>query len=332
MNRRTVLLLTVVAAICGSLAAPQAQSQPVVATIAETAPVTLLPDPARTPLAMLHEGTQVKLLGPQEEGWYRISFQDNYLFGDRVGYIRVEHVRLPGSSERTGTPPKVASNGARPAGTTVDARTTPRPSSPIRRASLNGLSAETIASAIALAHRQQGSGRGLRLLDSGAPWTRLLSGGAESPSAVRLQIHTPLSWIQQLAADAAREARRFDVDDVTEEMTQPVLRITALANMTNAATTPGRTPRPWMRHIVLRGDARSAVVQPLSKEAFSEHVVNATGQQAVFEGLRLTFPMNAVRKLRGPRGDGDFVIAVIGTGGEEKDLKITKQHFVDLPM
>ena len=330
MNRRTLLFLTLVAAVCGSPATPRAQDQPIVATITDTTPVTLLPDAARTPLATLHEGTQVKVLGPAEEGWYRISFQDNYLFGDRVGYVRVEYLRLPGASANPPPPRQVAVDGVsatgRPEGTVL------KHAPAIGRGSLNGLSPETIATAIAAARRDRGNARGLRLLDTGQPWTDVVPRATESSSTVRLQVFTPLAWIQQQASDAAREARGFGVADVTDAMTQPVLRITAFSNLTNAAAAAGRTRRPWVRHVILRGTSRTAVVQPLSKEAYSEHLLNAGGGEVVLEGLRLTFPMDAVRKLRGPRGDGEFVIAVIGPSGEEKALRITRQYFSELPM
>jgi hypothetical protein len=55
------------------------------------APVRLYPDPNRTPLATLSPGTRVQIL-EQQGDWLRISFRDRAL-GDRVGFVRAEHVR-----------------------------------------------------------------------------------------------------------------------------------------------------------------------------------------------------------------------------------------------
>ena len=42
--------------------------------------------------------------------------------------------------------------------------------------------------------------------------------------------------------------------------------------------------------------------------------------------------MDAVRRLRDSRADGEFVIGVIGVNGEEKTLKITSAYLQQLPM
>jgi hypothetical protein len=215
--------------------------------------------------------------------------------GDRIGYVRVEHLSLAGAP----------------------------PAAPVRavsapRRSWNGLAEAHVASAIALGSQQKGTARGLRLLGTGETWTRLVtSRGAGPVTAARfhLQIHTPLAWIQQLASDAARDNRPFGMRDVTDEMSEPVLRVTAYSDVT-----------------ILRADSTAAAIQPLAKEALSVHVLDANGGKTVFEGLRLTFPMEAVRQLRGTRGDGEFFVTVIGTAGERNDIRIMKQHFADLPM
>jgi hypothetical protein len=315
--------------MCASMATVIAQGQRLMATIAENAPVTIVPEPGRTPLATLTEGTQVQVLGPAEDGWYRIAFQDNYLLGDRVGYVRAEYLRmasapLNATSGRDGKGAAVAAtpanalpaNGGKASGAAAN-----------RRASRGGLTDSSIAEAI-VTGRMQKSVQGLRLLENGQPWTQSTSASIMT-SRFRLQIHTPLAWIKQIASDAASEARTFKLEDVTDEMTEPVLRVTAYSSPTSPSS---RNRACWVRHVVLRGATGDSVVQPLSKVAFSEHVVSGAGGSTVFEGLRLTFPMDAVRRLRGPRGDGEFFIGVIGVAGEEKDLKITREYLQDLPM
>lgn len=311
MNSRPVLLLIVLTAVFGAQVAVRGQYRGIAATIVTSAPVTLLPDEGRAPLATLPEGTQVQVLGPSEDGWYRISFQDSYLWGDRIGYVRATHVKV--SAPPRETPPSAVKPPA------------PSPARP-STVSSRGLSQTSISAAIAAGYQQKGVPQGLRVLDTGERWSGQLAvnGSASTTTAtVRLQIYTPLTWIQQIASDAARRGRTFTAVNVTDEMTRSVLRV--IATGANAATTP-------LRHIVLRDETRAFVVQPLSKEAFSEHVLNAKGQSAVFDGLRVTFPLEAVRELRGAGDDDEFIIAVIDAAGVETGVKISKAQLQDLPM
>jgi hypothetical protein len=326
------------------------------ATVAASAPVMLMPDPSRTPLATLRPGTQVKVLTAEEQGWYQVSFRDGYL-GDRVGYVRSEHLRLaaaPAGPEKPAVAVAAASapvkavapaptNSVPAAAAPVTASPSPDPTpapSPSpetarSRRSFPGLSEQIIEDAISYGHRQKGRGQGLRLTDSGQTWAALMTAGGTGPTAsngFRLQVHTPIAWIRQLASDAAKEYRRFSADEVTEEMATSVLRVTAYPDTPNTVTSGGMAGTSSVRHVVLRSESRDFVVQPLSREAFTEDVSNAMGGRATFEGLRLTFPMDAVRELRGPRGDREFFITVIGSTGEEKNFKVKKKHFDDLPM
>jgi hypothetical protein len=320
MKLRATRLLALLA-IAGCWFAAAMQAQRVTGVVAKDAPVTLLPEPGRTPLATLPAGTVVQVLG-EEKGWYRISFQDSYLLGDRIGYIRAEHLKLPG---------KAASAGA------ADRFSPTVPISPVPsrggRRSRTGLSDEQIAAAIADGHRQPDRAHGLRFLDTGQTWVELVAGVTRPGMATgfQVQIHTPLAWIRQLASTAAGQKRRFTVDHVTDEMAAPVLRVTAYIDVRNPAADGAKTPSR-VSNVVLRSESGDAVVQPLSKDAFSEHVVDAKGGRLVFEGLRLTFPLEAIRQLRGPNGDRSVLLVVTGTNGRERRLELAKQHFDLLPV
>ena len=298
MSTRPLLIVPLVAALCTASVPGSAQEARVIATVAAGAPVTLLPDASRTPLATLDEGTQVKLLGAAEDGWYRVSFQDSYLWGDRIGYVRAEHVRL-GAATPPATPPGSSA---------VPSTSTSRPRA------MTGLSDASLSTAIAAGRRTSAS-PGLRLTDRAVN------------ARFRLEVHTPLAWIQQVASDATRQNRAFGLEDVTDEMTRGVLRVTAFA-----VPGGGATGASTVRHVVLRGDSGDSFVQPLTTEPYSEHVIRAAGGDTVREGLRVTFSMDAVRRLRTARADGGFVIVVVGAGGEEAIVRVTTQHLADLPM
>lgn len=297
---RTLLLALIAAAGC--LAATAAAQTRTTGIVAQDAPVMLLPEPGRTPLATLRAGTVVQVLDTEEDGWYRISFQDSYLLGDRIGYIRAEHLRV--STVRVPAAP-VLPAPALPGASETGAS---------RRPSRGGLDGERIAAAVAAGQQPAARAPGLRLT---------------APGQLRLLVHTPLSWIQQLATDAARENRRFTPDDVTDEMAEPVLRVTVSIDTRDIAAARGMNGTSGVRHAVLRGEANGEVVEPLSKKAYSEHVLAAGGGRAVFQGLSLTFPMDALRRLRAA---GNVILGVTGASGEQTLVRLEERHFAELPM
>lgn len=296
---RTPLLALIAVACC--LAAPAAAVQNrTTGIVAQDAPVMLLPEAGRTPLATLRAGTVVQVLDSEEKGWYRISFQDSYLLGDRIGYIRAEHLR-------------VATVRA-PAGRVLPGPARPGAAGTSRRPSRGGLDEERIAAAVAAGQQTPGRAPGLRLT---------------APGQLRLLLHTPLSWIQQLSSDAAKEKRRFTPDDVTDEMAEPVLRVTVSIDTRDIAAARSMNGTSGVRHAVLRGETSGEIVEPVSKKAYSEHVLAAGGGRAVFHGLSLTFPMEALRRLRGA---GNVILGVTGSGGEQTLIRLEERHFAELPM
>ena len=305
---RSIRLIAVALVASCWLATGHAQEKRVVGTVTVPAPVTLLPEEGRTPLTTLTEGSVVQVLA-EEEGWYRISFQDSYLWGDRIGYVRAEHVKV--SAPVNGTPL------VRPL----------TPGAPVGRLARGGLDDESIAIAVTKGIQSKGGQAGVRLLADGRPWTgwRANAGVSAKTPDLRLQIHTPLTWIQQVASEAAREGRAFGPNDLTVDMTAPVLRVVAYLETTRATTSS------LLRRIVLRGVTGDAVVEPISQEPFSEHVVIARGGPSLFQGLRVTFPIDAVRRLRG-RSDGEIEVVIIGASGAEKRVRLTKAHLDALPM
>ena len=73
------------------------QSAGTTATIVtDRAPVLLLPDRSRVPLANLPAGTTVRVLATEGE-WLNIDFQDAR-FGRRIGYVLKEHVKVEEST------------------------------------------------------------------------------------------------------------------------------------------------------------------------------------------------------------------------------------------
>jgi hypothetical protein len=50
-----------------------------------------------------------------------------------------------------------------------------------------------------------------------------------------------------------------------------------------------------------------------------------------YQGIVAMFPLDAVRELRGPKGDQEFLIVVVGEGRTEKVFKVKEKHFARLP-
>jgi SH3 domain-containing protein len=90
------------------------------ATLTET-PVRIYPDANRTPLATLSTGTSVQIIQRQGD-WVRISFWDK-AYGDRTGFVRVDHVR----GGRLNQPPPPGGSEARSQSTPTAAPTSTAP-------------------------------------------------------------------------------------------------------------------------------------------------------------------------------------------------------------
>lgn len=90
--RRQLLASLLVVLVAGT-AHGQYTGRDAATIVTEGAPVLLLPDPARTPLAKLPAGTSVRVLGADGE-WVNVEFRDG-IFGARVGYVLKMHVKLP---------------------------------------------------------------------------------------------------------------------------------------------------------------------------------------------------------------------------------------------
>jgi hypothetical protein len=90
-------------------------------TLVAAAPVFLLPDATRVPLATLPAGTTLKVVS-KEGAWYRVVFYDQQ-WGDRNGFVLAVHVRVD-----TTAPPTAASREAGAPARAPQQPIVPRPS------------------------------------------------------------------------------------------------------------------------------------------------------------------------------------------------------------
>ena len=195
---------------------------------------------------------------------------------------------------------------------------------------------EAIRQAIAEGLKSKGAFHGLQLQEGGKTFMRgmeALSGdnGTASSTGFRVHIYTPITWIRQLASDAAKEFRPFTVEDVREEDKAPILRVVVYPDQARTVTAKGVAGTSSVQHVVLRDSAKKTVIQPTSKDAFSEVSKNAMGGAEQYEGIRVEFPLDGLRELRGEKGDGEFILTVVGQTRNERNFEIKKKHFERMP-
>ena len=191
------------------------------------------------------------------------------------------------------------------------------------------------ADAVRLGVKEKGGLTGLGLSDSGRAFGNALV-AMNNPYAqtdgtgFSLRVYTPKTWIAQLASNAAKEYKPFTADDVTEEMLEPVLRVVVYPDKPTMLNGKGMSGASSAEHVVLRDENKRSVVQPMSKEPFTDTASSALRDMA-YQGIVAKFPLDAVRELRGPKGDQEFLIVVVGEGRTEKAFKVKEKHFARLP-
>ena len=143
-----------------------------------------------------------------------------------------------------------------------------------------------------------------------------------------LRVYTPMTWVEQLASNAAKEYRPFVIGDINEEMLEPVVRVIVYPDKPTHLVGGARSSSA--EHVVLRDESKRLVVQPISKEPFTEKASSAL-RDMEYQGVVAKFPIDSLRELRGPKGDKEFLIVVVGQGTKEKEFRVKQKHFERLP-
>jgi hypothetical protein len=116
---------------------------------------------------------------------------------------------------------------------------------------------------------------------------------------------------------------------VTEADVEPVLRVQVFPDMPTVLSASGMGLSQSVQHVVLRDQRRRLVLQPISKERFTQTASSAM-RDKVYDGIVATFPLGAVDQLRQESGNREFLIVVIGEGGE-RTFTVKSKHFERLP-
>jgi hypothetical protein len=295
------------------------------AVVVAPAPVRIMPDASRVPLTTLSPGTEVRLEENAGE-WYRVSFRDLH-WGRRVGYVRAEQVDV---GKKAAESPRIVqvSDIASPVAESEPARGADHPAG----LAGSGISKRAISESIAIGRKQHDRTQGLALTDSARQFPVAFAGGDRTGMAmgtpVRLRLYTPLAWIRQLAGEAKREHRKFGMDDVSGEASEPVLRVIVNVSASNGGA-GSRTPA--VQEIVLRDPKSGRVVQPTSKQPIQRNPASAPREAAGFEGWLVKFPMDAIRAMHGAAENREFVVMVTSSSRETREFPVTKHDLDKLP-
>lgn len=197
------------------------------------------------------------------------------------------------------------------------------------------LSEQDKADAVRVGVKGKGRLTGLYLVDSGRAFSNAFIAGSNPYAATAgtgfsLRVYTPRTWVEQVASNAAKEYRPFAVSDIIEEMLEPVLRVIVYPDKPTTLSGQGIRNASSAEHVVLRDDKKTMVVQPITVEPFTDTVSSAL-RDAAYQGVEAKFPLDALRELRGPKGDREFLIIVVGAGTREKEFRVKEKHFERLP-
>lgn len=140
-----------------------------------------------------------------------------------------------------------------------------------------------------------------------------------------IAVYTPETWIGMAAAQANAHFETFTVDDVTEDMLQPVLRVFIKPNnRTNA---------------VIRDTKKNRVVNPVFSAPCADYIY--FGREIGNNCVELHFPLDQVRYIQSMGNDEFYItIEIVGRSRYDhselstmtRDFKVKRKHLNDLAM
>jgi hypothetical protein len=197
-----------------------------------------------------------------------------------------------------------------------------------RRADSHVLNDSEVAAAIERGHGKNPAMVGLSLLDM---QTALLSGMACKTcgqSGYRVAIYTPVKWIEFQSALAKRELRPFSLADVTPEMREPILRVTALPSTANYITGQGLAGSSNVSRVVLADHTKQNIIQPLEVNHGSVEG-NSAFRSVNYTSASASFNLSDVDQIRGEDDKGEFFVVVVGSN-QNKYFKVKTRMFKSL--
>lgn len=213
---------------------------------------------------------------------------------------------------------------------------TPRERAVSKRSNRPGLSPDEIDDALSHGRAEKGKNQALVLRDTGRAISNVLNALADEPTegtGFWIEVFTPMSWVAQLASDAAKDYRDLSADDLERSDLASVLRVIVHPDMPDRVSRRGMRLSASVEHVVIRprGNRHAPALQPVSKRTFDETTVGRHGREATFDGVEAIFDLAGVLRAIRESRDGEFDVIVIGERHREKTYGVKRKHFDDLP-
>jgi len=195
------------------------------------------------------------------------------------------------------------------------------------------LTSEEIAQAILQGQKNPNAEQGLLLVDKGQAWAKAMLSPhrAGSGSGFSIVLYTPTTWIRRIAAEATKEGRPFTAQQVTEEMLEPLLYVVVNPDVPSRVDASGMVGTSSVQGVVLRDEQRREDIEPVDVETFERGDPDKFASEFGFQGVAASFVLEDLTRIRSAGRDGEFLVTVIGSTGEEKNFKIKKKFFAFLP-
>ncbi len=212
----------------------------------------------------------------------------------------------------------------------------PRDRSAARRPRRPGLSPAEIDDALSHGRAEKGKNQALVLRDAGRAVSNVLNALADEPtegSGFWIEVYTPMSWVAQLASDAAKEYRDLNAEDLERSDLANVLRVVVHPDMPDRVSHRGMRLSASVEHVIIkpRGSRGAPALQPISKRTFDETTVGRHGREATFDGVEAVFDLPSVLGAIRESRNGEFDVIVVGERNREKTFGVKRKHFDDLP-
>lgn len=152
-------------------------------------------------------------------------------------------------------------------------------------------------------------------------------------SGISARVYTPYSWICKEAMEAGRKFMTLTVDDVTEDMKRPVLRVRAFPGKIMGNARKHGLEEYGMTHVTIRSTAKKhfAVLEPVSVEEEPETAENIDERKNYYPTLWVLFDLEQVAEISKLDAKGEVFVVFSNSLGKERRLKIKNKHFKKLP-
>jgi hypothetical protein len=168
---------------------------------------------------------------------------------------------------------------------------------------------------------------GLSLVDQQEVFATLMCKDC-AQSGYSIYVYNPEQWIELQAARAKKLMMPFTLADVTDEMRQPLLHVTALPSTSDYLTGSAMSLSSSVQRIVLSDASRQTTIQPLELENGTVET-NSAFRSAQYTTATASFNMSDVDCLRATDNKGEFFIVVVGTN-KNKFFKVKSRFLPEL--